>query len=75
MNRWSELHRKAQSVGANRGLSRLLRDLKRQEAEFRNESVDHESTRTHRHDRCGCTTDAAPSGRQIRQSRRRTRKP
>ena len=74
MNRWSEIHKKPSSVGANRGLSRLVRELKRQEAEFRNESTKPENTQSHRLGQCTCppATKASVPGQR---RRRRAQKP
>ena len=60
MSRWAELHDKTQTGNAkragtfNKGLRRFLKELKRQEAEFRAENVKHVNTRAHRVGRCTC---------------------
>jgi hypothetical protein len=59
MSRWVEIHSPATSgnkdhKGTNQGLRRVLANLKRNEAEFRNTNTPHDRTRAHRLNRCDC---------------------
>lgn len=45
MSRWREIHR---PDGNNKGLKRFLKELKRQEAEFRNSNTPLERTKAYR---------------------------
>lgn len=62
MSRWSELHNPAESGNgkragtANKGLRRVLVNLKRNEAEFRSDNTPHERTRAHRMHKCDGTS-------------------
>jgi hypothetical protein len=43
-----------------KGIARIMRDVKRAEAEARNANTPHENTKAHRLDRCDCHEEGNP---------------